>query len=92
MPVPALVLICINAVFRDGRVLDLLSVFTMLTRRRVAEAVVLGSILPSVTAAPPGFPDSGNGLWFNKPGRSEAWSNDWLPIGNGFLAGEQNAS
>ncbi|KAI0646085.1 glycoside hydrolase family 95 protein [Trametes meyenii] len=44
------------------------------------------STLSSVLAAPPAFPASGNGLWYKNPGRFEAWSNDWLPIGNGYLA------
>ncbi|KAI0634935.1 glycoside hydrolase family 95 protein [Trametes polyzona] len=37
-------------------------------------------------AAPPAFPTTGNGLWYKQPGRFDAWANDWLPIGNGFLA------
>lgn len=36
-------------------------------------------------SAPPGFPSSGNGLWFRTQG--SAWSKEWLPIGNGYLAG-----
>jgi len=36
-------------------------------------------------AAPPGFPASGNGLWFTSP--SDGWSKTYLPIGNGYLAG-----
>ncbi len=56
--------------------------------RRVGEAIILGSALSSAVAAPPGLPQSGNALWFTQPGRFDAWSNDWLPIGNGFLAGE----
>lgn len=36
-------------------------------------------------AAPPSFPDTGNGLWYRSPGI--IWSKDWLPIGNGYLAG-----
>ncbi|KAI0746485.1 Six-hairpin glycosidase-like protein [Daedaleopsis nitida] len=54
--------------------------------RRVGEAVVLGSAISSAVAAPSGFPGSGNGLWFTQQGRFEAWSNDWLPIGNGYIA------
>jgi hypothetical protein len=36
-------------------------------------------------SAPAGFPCSGNGLWFTKPG--SIWSKEFLPIGNGYLAG-----
>lgn len=34
---------------------------------------------------PSGFPASGNGLWYTSPGTS--WVKEWLPIGNGYLAG-----
>ncbi|KAI0764822.1 Six-hairpin glycosidase-like protein [Fomes fomentarius] len=54
--------------------------------RRVGKAIILGSALSSAVAALPGLPQSGNALWFTQPGRFDAWSNDWLPIGNGFLA------
>ncbi|TFK91898.1 glycoside hydrolase family 95 protein [Polyporus arcularius HHB13444] len=54
--------------------------------RRVGPVIALGSVVASVAAAPSGFPASGNGLWFSQPGRFDAWSNDWLPIGNGYLA------
>lgn len=37
-------------------------------------------------AAPSGFPKSGNGLWYTTPGT--AWVSDYLPIGNGYLAGD----
>ncbi|KAJ7584657.1 glycoside hydrolase family 95 protein [Mycena floridula] len=40
--------------------------------------------VPLVLSAPPGFPASGNGLWFTSPG--QIWSKDFLPIGNGYLA------
>lgn len=39
-------------------------------------------------AAPPGFPASGNGLWYTTPG--SVWSRESLPIGNGYLAGTLN--
>ncbi|CAL1710806.1 unnamed protein product [Somion occarium] len=42
------------------------------------------SFASSTYAAPPGFPSSGNGLWYKTPGSS--WSKEWLPIGNGYLA------
>ncbi|GLB41068.1 putative glycosyl hydrolase family 65, N-terminal domain [Lyophyllum shimeji] len=35
-------------------------------------------------SAPPGFPSSGNGLWFIKP--ADVWAKEWLPVGNGYLA------
>ncbi|KAI0353355.1 glycoside hydrolase family 95 protein [Trametes cingulata] len=57
----------------------------MLTRR-IGEALGLAATFSTVLGAPPAFPSSGNGLWYKQPGRFEAWSNDWLPIGNGFLA------
>ncbi|KAL6297766.1 Six-hairpin glycosidase-like protein [Sparassis latifolia] len=39
-----------------------------------------------VTSAPPGFPASGNGLWYTAPGQSDSWSTQWLPVGNGYIA------
>ncbi len=38
--------------------------------------------------APPGFPSSGNGLWYTKPG--VVWAKELLPVGNGYLAGALN--
>ncbi|KAG6889388.1 hypothetical protein C0992_005520 [Termitomyces sp. T32_za158] len=35
-------------------------------------------------STPPGFPLSGNGLWFNTS--ADVWANEWLPVGNGYLA------
>ena len=67
--------------------LALLYFFDMLTRR-VGEALVLGATLSAVVAAPPGFPASGNGMWYNAPSGVGTWSEDWLPIGNGFLGGK----
>jgi alpha-L-fucosidase 2 len=55
---------------------------------RWIQAVLLFSTLS--TAAPPGFPASGNGLWFNASG--SIWSKDYLPIGNGYLAGTDTSS
>jgi alpha-L-fucosidase 2 len=37
-------------------------------------------------AVPSGFPTSGNGLWYTEPAVN--WSTQYLPIGNGYLAGE----
>lgn len=40
--------------------------------------------LSTVThAAPPGFPQSGNGLWYSSP--AKIWSRHYLPVGNGYL-------
>ncbi|KAI0827198.1 Six-hairpin glycosidase-like protein [Trametes gibbosa] len=47
---------------------------------------VLATMVSTAAAAPSAFPSSGNGLWYTQPGRFEAWSNDWLPVGNGYLA------
>ena len=54
---------------------------------RWAYAFVPVAIMSTASAAPPGFPESGNGLWYNSPGT--IWSREWLPIGNGYLAGER---
>ena len=35
---------------------------------------------------PPGFPQSGNGLFYTSPANLTLWSKEWLPIGNGYLA------
>lgn len=37
-----------------------------------------------VRAAPPGFPSSGNGLWYDSIGTF--WARHFLPLGNGYLA------
>lgn len=47
-------------------------------------AIVTLAISTSVSAAPPGFPGSGNGLWYTTP--ATIWSRQYLPIGNGYLA------
>ena len=47
---------------------------------------VATTVIVAVSAAPPSFPQSGNGMWYKSPG--VIWSKDWLPIGNGYLAGE----
>ncbi|KAI0367157.1 hypothetical protein BV20DRAFT_1024789 [Pilatotrama ljubarskyi] len=57
----------------------------MLTRR-IGEALAFATTFSAALGAPPSFPSSGNGLWYQQPGRFEAWSNDWHPVGNGFLA------
>jgi alpha-L-fucosidase 2 len=46
----------------------------------------LAVLVPSCSAAlPASFPASGKAIWFRTPGVS--WTTDYLPIGNGFLAG-----
>jgi len=47
--------------------------------------LVLLNLLLVVRCAPSGFPSSGNGLWYSKPGR--IWAKEWLPVGNGYLGG-----
>ncbi|CCM03449.1 uncharacterized protein FIBRA_05582 [Fibroporia radiculosa] len=42
---------------------------------------------PLPSQAPPGFPASGNGLWYISPGQADGWATEWLPIGNGYVAG-----
>ncbi|KAJ7705329.1 glycoside hydrolase family 95 protein [Mycena rosella] len=44
----------------------------------------LAAFASAAVAAPPGFPASGNGLWYTTPG--VIWSRDYLPVGNGYLA------
>ena len=52
-----------------------------MTRKTSAILIAGGAV--SILAAPPGFPASGNGLWYTEPGT--IWSRHSLPIGNGFL-------
>lgn len=46
---------------------------------------LLLAVLPSlgVSTAPPGFPATGNGLWFTSP--APVWA-QYFPVGNGYLA------
>ncbi|KAF9053868.1 glycoside hydrolase family 95 protein [Hymenopellis radicata] len=53
-------------------------------QRLFSRFVALLVPLSVIRAAPPGFPESGNGLWYTTPGR--VWSRDYLPVGNGHLA------
>ncbi|KAG6864486.1 hypothetical protein C0991_009194, partial [Blastosporella zonata] len=46
--------------------------------------LALAQLVTISISAPPGFPSSGNGLWFNSSGT--VWAKEWLPIGNGYLA------
>ncbi|GJE92362.1 glycoside hydrolase family 95 protein [Phanerochaete sordida] len=57
----------------------------MLARRVRWFVLLTGTAVATATsAAPAGFPASGNGLWYKTPGT--LWSKEWLPIGNGYLA------
>ncbi|TBU60468.1 Six-hairpin glycosidase-like protein [Dichomitus squalens] len=59
--------------------------------RRAGVAVGLGSAISAAVAAPPAFPASGNGIWYTQPGRDfDFWADDWLPVGNGYLAAMVN--
>lgn len=65
----------------------LLSVWTLpsvptMVNKTIAAILICGGAT-SALAAPPGFPASGNGLWYTEPGT--IWSRHSLPIGNGFL-------
>ncbi|KAF5381765.1 hypothetical protein D9615_005480 [Tricholomella constricta] len=46
--------------------------------------LALAQLVALSVSAPPGFPASGNGLWFTKS--ANVWSKEWLPVGNGYLA------
>ncbi|KAK7052333.1 glycoside hydrolase family 95 protein [Favolaschia claudopus] len=61
-------------------VVDLLCSFLMWSKSILFNAFLASAVI----SAPSGFPSSGNGLWYTKPG--VIWSRDWLPVGNGFLA------
>lgn len=51
-------------------------------------ALTLGIVVHTANSAPPGFPASGNGLWYDKPGSN--WVTELLPIGNGYIAGKES--
>ncbi|KAM5543882.1 hypothetical protein V8D89_002499 [Ganoderma adspersum] len=69
----------------------LLDAFDMLSRRMGVAIVLASFTLSVVVAAPPDFPPSGNGIWFTEPGRGfDFWADDWLPVGNGYLAAMVN--
>ena len=38
------------------------------------------------SSLPQGFPASGNGLLYNTT--ANIWTKEWLPVGNGYLAGK----
>ena len=47
--------------------------------------VVLTVVAPGHSFIPSSFPASGKALWYRRPASS--WSKEFLPVGNGFLAG-----
>ncbi|EIW76069.1 glycoside hydrolase family 95 protein [Coniophora puteana RWD-64-598 SS2] len=55
-----------------------------LLMRRIVHALTVTTVISVVSSAPPGFPASGNGLWYTSPGT--IWAQELLPIGNGYLA------
>ncbi|KAH9941246.1 Six-hairpin glycosidase-like protein [Epithele typhae] len=60
----------------------------MLLGRVVGQVALLSTTLSAALAAPSGFPSTGNGLWYTSQGTAdtEFWSEEWLPVGNGYLA------
>ncbi|KAJ7220491.1 glycoside hydrolase family 95 protein [Mycena pura] len=59
----------------------------MCLRRAFLAALALTSAsfpFSAAAGAPPGFPASGNGLWYSTVGAF--WSRNFLPVGNGYLA------
>lgn len=55
-------------------------------KTRILGAFIALIHLLGLTHAPIGFPHSGNGLWYSKPGT--LWSRELLPVGNGYQAGK----
>ena len=53
--------------------------------RRLYYLMVVTTCTSLTLSAPPGFPSSGNGLWYTSPGA--IWAQELLPVGNGYLAG-----
>ncbi|KAI5826666.1 glycoside hydrolase family 95 protein [Schizophyllum commune Tattone D] len=56
----------------------------MWTRRALLLVAQTLAATHSIRGAPNGFPESGNGLWYDAPG--VFWGRDFLPVGNGYLA------
>ena len=53
--------------------------------RRFCCLVTVSTCASLSFSTPPGFPSSGNGLWYTAPGT--IWEKELLPVGNGYLAG-----
>jgi alpha-L-fucosidase 2 len=68
----------------------LLERLLLLVKMRILEAFVALIHLLGLTCAPAGFPHSGNGLWYSKPGT--LWSRELLPVGNGYQAGKGSSA
>ncbi|KIJ60761.1 glycoside hydrolase family 95 protein [Hydnomerulius pinastri MD-312] len=64
--------------------LDLLPYSIQMLFRRLYCLVTVATCVSVTHSAPPGFPSSGNGLWYTAPG--SVWAQELLPIGNGYLA------
>ncbi|EGN94360.1 glycoside hydrolase family 95 protein [Serpula lacrymans var. lacrymans S7.3] len=52
--------------------------------RRIYGVLTLATYVTLTKSTPPGFPSSGNGLWYTTP--ATLWAKQMLPIGNGYLA------
>ncbi|KAF9219276.1 glycoside hydrolase family 95 protein [Gyrodon lividus] len=52
--------------------------------RRFYCLATFATCVSRTNSAPPGFPSSGNGLWYTTPG--SVWAQELLPVGNGYLA------
>ncbi|KAF8551628.1 glycoside hydrolase family 95 protein [Imleria badia] len=52
--------------------------------RRLYCLIAITTCASRTLSAPPGFPSSGNGLWYTSPGT--IWAQELLPVGNGYLA------
>ncbi|KAH0828626.1 glycoside hydrolase family 95 protein [Lanmaoa asiatica] len=52
--------------------------------RRIYCLVAVTTCASLTLSTPPGFPSSGNGLWYMTPGT--IWAQELLPVGNGYLA------
>ncbi|KAH7920127.1 glycoside hydrolase family 95 protein [Leucogyrophana mollusca] len=68
----------------SSRLLGVLPLSLQMWLRRVVNALVVATLVSVTSSAPPGFPSSGNGLWYTAPGA--VWYENFLPIGNGYLA------
>ncbi|KAH7890396.1 glycoside hydrolase family 95 protein [Phlebopus sp. FC_14] len=52
--------------------------------RRIYCLLTVATCVSISRSVPPGFPSSGNGLWYTTPG--SVWAQELLPLGNGYLA------
>jgi hypothetical protein len=72
--------------------LFLAAFFQMWLERTLRTLSLVGvTYISGAKSGPPkGFPASGNGIWLDEPGSYCNWASDYLPIGNGYLAGKHN--